>query len=101
MMENKIDLTKVYIPSNDVVAREIEGELIIVPIVAGIGDIEDELYTLNDTGKAIWNRLDGQRSLDHIVKELAREFESQISSIEKDVAGFVEELLKRKMLIEA
>ena len=39
-------------PSDDVAAREIEGETIIVPRVAGIGDME-ELFTLNDTGKAI------------------------------------------------
>ena len=28
------------------------GGIIIVPLVAGIGDMEDELFTLNDTGKA-------------------------------------------------
>ena len=47
------DLEKIYSPSEDIVAREIEGELIIVPLVAGIGDMEDELFTMNDTGKAI------------------------------------------------
>jgi len=62
----------VYVPSDDVVAREIEGELIIIPLVAGIGDMEDELYTLNDTGKAIWNLLDGQATLDEIISALAR-----------------------------
>ena len=48
-------------PSGDVVAREIEGESIIVPLVAGSGDMEDELFTLNDTGKAIWDQFDGRR----------------------------------------
>ena len=28
-------------------------EIIIVPLVARIGGMEDELFTLNDTGKAI------------------------------------------------
>ena len=41
-------------PSEDVVAREIEGDVIIVPLVSGIGDEDDELYTLNPTGQAIW-----------------------------------------------
>ena len=50
-MKGRLDA--VYTPSEDIVAREIEGEIIIVPLVAGIGDMEDELYTLNDTGKAI------------------------------------------------
>ena len=34
------------------------GEIIIVPLVAGIGDMEDELFTLNDTVKASWGQLD-------------------------------------------
>ena len=56
-MEITLDL--VCIPSEDVVARIIEGELIIVPLVSGIGDMDDELYSMNGTGRAIWSRLDG------------------------------------------
>jgi len=100
-LENKIDLDTIYIPSEDVVAREIEGELIIVPIGAGIGDMEDELYTLNDTGKAIWNKLDAKKNLKKVVEELSQEFESSSDKMEKDVIGFVKELLKRRMLVEA
>jgi len=48
-----IALEDVYKPSGDVVAREIEGEIVIAPLVTGIGDMEDELFTLNDAGKAI------------------------------------------------
>jgi len=47
-------------PSDDVVAGEIEGAISSVPLVAGSGDREDELLTPNDTGKAIWDQLDGQ-----------------------------------------
>jgi len=90
----------VYVPSDDVVAREIEGELIIIPLVAGIGDMEDELYTLNDTGKAIWNLLDGQATLDEIISALAQEFDAPPGEIEQDVLGLVEELVKRRMLVE-
>lgn len=90
----------IYVPSEEVVAREIEGEMIIVPLTAGIGDADDELFTLNDTGKAIWKQLDGQRSLKNIVENLSSEFESQPGEIERDVTGLVEELLKRKMLVE-
>jgi len=89
----------VYKPSDDVVAREIEGEIIIVPLVAGIGDMEDELFTLNDTGKAIWDKLDGQRSLADVVTELSPEFEAEDGAIERDVFGLVAELVQRKMLV--
>ena len=53
-MMPEITSETVCAPSDDVVAREIEGEIIIVPLVAGIGDADDELYTLNETGHAIW-----------------------------------------------
>lgn len=99
-MKAKINLDAIYVPSEDVVAREIEDELIIVPLVAGIGDMEDELFTLNETGKAIWDRLDDQKSLKDMVKELSSEFEAPAGEIEGDVMGFAEELLKRGMFVE-
>ena len=63
MNEAIVTLKTTCTPSEDIVAREIEGEIIIVPLVAGIGDADDELYTLNETGQAIWQKLDGQRTL--------------------------------------
>jgi hypothetical protein len=93
-------LDAVYMPSEDVVAREIEGELIIVPLAAGIGDMEDELYSLNESGVAIWKRLDGKNSLKEISAVLTGEYAASLSEIEQDVLGLVSELLKRKMLVE-
>jgi len=86
-------------PSPDVVARIIEGELIIVPLATGIGDMEDELYTLNETGRAVWDRLDGQRTLHQVVAELVLEFEAPEDILRTDVLGLVDELLKRKILV--
>lgn len=95
-----VKLESIYMPSPDVVAREIEGELIIVPIAAGIGDLEDELYTLNETGRAIWDQLDNKTTLAQIARSLAEEFEAEPVVIEGDVRGLVEELVKRKILVE-
>ena len=71
-MNIKSELEKIYIPSENVVAREIDGEMIIVPLTAGIGNMEDELYSLNETGKAIWKKLDGNESLGNIVSSLSK-----------------------------
>ncbi len=99
-MEIKVDLEAIYSISEDVVSREIEGEILIVPLVSGIGDMEDELFNLNETGKAIWQRLDGQKNLKEVVEELSGEFEAPKEEIEQDVKGFVEELLKRGMVVD-
>lgn len=99
-MNAKAKLDGVYATSEDIVARSIEGELIIVPLVAGIGDLEDELYTLNETGKAIWDRLDGKTTLEEVLDDLSAEFEAPAGEIEKDLLGLVEELVRRKILVE-
>lgn len=85
-------------PSDDIVAREIEGEIIIVPLVAGIGDADDELYTLNETGQAIWAHLDGQKTLGEVATALAGEFDAPADEIEADVLGFAAELSERGIL---
>ena len=98
-MASSLTLDSICASSEDIVAREIEGELIIIPLTAGIGDMEDELYTLNATGRAIWSRLDGSRSLSQIAAELCAEYDAPLTDIERDILGLVSELVKRKMLI--
>lgn len=98
-MDVEARLDAVYAPSEDIVARSIEGELIIVPLVAGIGDFEDELYSLNETGKAVWDRLDGKKSLKEVLAELSAEFEAPAREIEKDLIGLVDELVRRRILV--
>jgi hypothetical protein len=99
-LSENVERNRIYIPTEDVVAREIEGELILVPLVAGVGDMEDELYSLNPTGQAIWKRLDGTTTLQEIAAELALEFDAPAADIEQDVVGLAAELLNRKMIAD-
>lgn len=96
----KIDasLERSYRPSEDIVARDIEGEVIIVPLVGTIGDMESEFYALNETGRAIWKLLDGTKPLSAVVESLSEEFEG--TEMAQDVLGFVTELLNRGILVE-
>jgi hypothetical protein len=93
-----VTLVTVCVPSDDIVAREIEGEIIIVPLVAGIGDADDELYTLNETGQAIWAQLDGQHTLGEVAAALSAEFDAPADEIEADVLGFASEMAERGIL---
>jgi hypothetical protein len=97
-MKISVTLESVCRPSEDVVAREIEGEMIIVPLAAGIGDADDELYTLNDTGREIWHALDGQRTLGQVAEVMAGAFDSRPEEIAADVLGFATEMVRRRML---
>lgn len=98
-MDDKINHLSVYSLTENVVAREIEGELILVPLTSGIADLEDDLFTLNETGKVIWEKLDGQRSVQSIIEDLSEIYEDA-TEIEEDVKGFLTELLKRKIIVE-
>jgi hypothetical protein len=96
----KIKSHDVYIPSPDIVARDIEGELIIVPLTSGIGDMEDELFTLNQTGKAIWEKMDGELTVGDIISHLSKEYKAEAGEIQQDVTGLLEELLKRNIIVK-
>lgn len=92
---------KILSHSEHVVSREIDGTLIIVPLTSGVGDMEDDLFSLNETGTAIWKQLDGRQSLTQVITALGKKYQADPGEIERDVMGIVAELLKRKMLVEA
>jgi len=89
------------LPSDSVVAREIDGDILIVPIRAGIGDAEEELYGLNPTAREVWNRLNGRTPVKAIIDELIHEYEAPPRDITDDVLGLLTELLKRGIVEEA
>ncbi|MCK9265929.1 PqqD family protein [bacterium] len=98
--ENTIDINSIYVPSENIVSREIEDTIVIIPLTSGVGDMEDELYTLNETGKAIWKKLDGNRNIKALAKELSSTFEAPIETIEEDIVGLLQELMNRNMVVE-
>ena len=95
----EIILDSIYVPSEDVVARIIEDELIIVPLVAGVGDADEELYTMNETGRAIWKLLDGKKTLGEIVSILSDEYSASPEVIAHDILGIMKELANRRMVV--
>ena len=93
-------LARIYARSHDLVEREIEGELIIVPLTSGIGDLEDELFSLNPVGRDVWARIDGKKPISGILKELEEMYEGERKRLTTDVLGFLAELAKRKLIVE-
>lgn len=94
-------LNSAYAFSEDLAARDIDDEFIIVPVGTVSGAMEDSLCRLNDIGRIIWELFDSRRTLKDIANELSVQFEAPLSEIEKDVQEFANELLKRQMLIES
>jgi hypothetical protein len=85
-------------PSDSIVVRKIDGDIVIVPLTATAVDGENATYTMNPTGQIIWEYLDGQRSLRAVALLLADRFNAPLSEVENDVLGFVDELARRGFL---
>ncbi|MBN1913625.1 MAG: PqqD family protein [Candidatus Omnitrophica bacterium] len=97
-MTVEIDLNKTYVPSEDVVARDVQGELILIPISAVGSNEEEVIFSANETGRAVWDQLAQKKSLKAVVEELSKEFSAPPDTIKQDVRSFLKELLKRKIV---
>lgn len=81
-------------------AREIEDEILIVPVTAGIGTMDDDLYTLNTTGKAMLKLINGERCLADITRMLAAEYDAPLAQILEQTTELISTLIEKGILIE-
>ena len=95
-----IDINATYQTAQNVVAREVEGELIIVPLSSGVGDLTSKMYALNLTGAAVWEKLDGQTPLQGIIEEIAMEYNGPLDQMKTDILDLAEDLLRKKLIIK-
>lgn len=98
-MKTTVNPGAVYAASGDVVVREIDDQIILIPLASGIDDTETKPFIPNMTGREIWWRLNGNKTLKTIAADLAVEFNHPPGTIQKDIIEFVNQLLKKKMLV--
>jgi hypothetical protein len=84
--------------SENVVFRKVAGEYILVPLVASTTDVES-IFNLNETGAAIWDKVDGKKSIRDIVAEIQTEYEMEGDQLERDVISFVDEMAESKLML--
>lgn len=80
-----------YQRSSDFIYRKIINEMILVPIHLNIADMES-IYTLNDVGASIWERLEEPISLEQLTSELVSEYDSDPETITQELIAFLQEL---------
>jgi methyltransferase-like protein len=97
-MEEIFSLKNRFIPSDNVVARKIEDEMLIIPLTSGIGNLDEELYSLNSSAQVIWQYLDGKNTLQDIVELLLMNLDSTRERLEEDVLGLLKELYERRIV---
>ena len=84
-------VARTYVKQGEFVTRAVAGETIVVPITAGVGDL-DSIYTLNEVGATIWALIDGTTTMEEIVAAITRGFEVGSDQARADVLDFVTSL---------
>jgi len=103
-------LNDVYARSDQVIRRDVAGETVLVPVAAsGAADLE-YLYRMNAVGAAVWDLLDGRRTVAEVAGQVREAFDTCGSSrqssgenpadrIEEDVRAFLADLEEAKLVI--
>lgn len=81
----------VYSKNPDYVQRDVAGECILVPIRRSLPE-SNSIYVLNDTGAALWNRIDGQRSVQAIRDDFMQEYDVTLDELAPDVETLLADL---------
>ncbi len=86
-----------FVRNRDVVARQIEGELIIVPVRRGVANM-NSLYTLNPVGSVLWNFMAEDHSVPEMVQRVCDEFEVSAAQASKDIQAFLDSMVEEKLV---
>ena len=84
--------TAIYSKHPDYVQRDVAGECILVPIRRTLTEA-NSIYVLNETGAALWNRIDGRRTTQDIVADFCNEYAVATDQLAKDFAALLDDLL--------
>jgi hypothetical protein len=92
-----VDMDTVLMPNGDYVFRNIGDETILVPVRAGVSEL-DSLFTFNEVGAVVWRAVEARSSVQDIVTAVLSEFEIEQAAAEGDVVEFLTSLLDRDLI---
>jgi hypothetical protein len=81
----------VYEKDESLVHREIENEVILVPVKQEVGDLS-KIYTLNETAAYVWEIIDGKRRVQDIIELMVDRFDVDRETAREDLSEFVAQL---------
>lgn len=87
-----MNLGTVYAKNPDYVQRDVAGECILVPIRRNLTE-SNSIYVLNETGAALWGRIDGTRSVQTISDEFVQEYDVTVEQLHQDFHTLLIDLL--------
>lgn len=78
--------------TTDVLASDVDGELVMMDVKSG------SYFNLDRIGTDIWNRLEAPLSLGELCAALEQSYEAEAGTIARDTRAFVETMLENGLL---
>ena len=88
-----MNIENLYKLKSRFVARKVGNEVVVVPLVNNVAQME-RLYTLNETAGFLWENLDENATVESLKTALLENFEVEESVAGQDVKNFLENLKK-------
>ncbi len=82
----------------DIVTREIDNEMILLPIYKTSEEINC-IYTLNKPASRVWGLIDGKRSIAAIKKFILKEFDTTSKEADQQMNRLIKDFKKIKAVI--
>ena len=92
-----MDIDNILKRREDIVFRKIEDSYVLIPMTASAEEVE-YLFNLNEIGSAIWEKIDGCKSIQDILNELFSEYEGDRKTIEAEAIEFINDLKEAKLI---
>jgi hypothetical protein len=87
-----MNFASVYAKNPEYVQRDVAGECILVPIRRNLSE-SNSIYVLNESGAALWQRIDGTRSVQAITDEFVQEYDVTVERLHQDFQTLLADLL--------
>lgn len=84
-------MTTIYRKTDSVVTREIAGETMLIPVTGSLADMQ-QIFALDEVSAAIWNSLDGRRTVEDIAMLVVETFDVAGDTAVADAQEFIDQL---------
>ncbi|HRG02846.1 MAG: PqqD family protein [Bacteroidia bacterium] len=88
-----MNIENLYKLKSRFVARKVGNEVVVVPLVNNVAQME-RLYTLNETAGFLWENLNETATVESLKTALLENFDVEDSVAERDIQNFLENLKK-------
>jgi len=90
-------LKGIFRKREEIVARDIAGETILVPVRGDLADMQ-RIFSLSAVAAFLWEQIDGQKDLEIMISNVIGEFEVEKEAAASDLREFITKLLEAGLI---